>query len=116
MNVFVPTPTAESYAFLEVYALLNGHMTRLLDIVAVFLIEEDRGASKAIGCMCVRQWNGMNYSKSGLRHCHQLTGLAISIDSGMFFADLIEIYAQIGTQTQFELPAELIRCRDQRNI
>ena len=46
MNVFVPTPTAESHAFLEVYALLNGYMTRSLDIVAAFLIGEDRGASE----------------------------------------------------------------------
>ena len=46
MNVFVPTPTVESHAFLDVYALLNGYMTRSLDIVAVFLIEEDRGASE----------------------------------------------------------------------
>ena len=46
MNVFVPTPAAESHAFLEVYALLNGYMTRSLDIVAAFLIEEDRGASE----------------------------------------------------------------------
>ena len=65
MNVFVPTPTAESDAFLEVYALLNGYMTRSLDIVAAFLIKRTVGPAKAIGCMCVHQWNGMNCSRSG---------------------------------------------------
>ncbi|CAJ1383334.1 unnamed protein product, partial [Effrenium voratum] len=46
MNVFVPTPTPESHALLEVYALAHGYHTRSLDIVAAFLIGADRGAAE----------------------------------------------------------------------
>ena len=41
MNVFVPTPSLESHALLEIYALANGFHTRSLDIVAAFLIGAD---------------------------------------------------------------------------
>ena len=38
LRVFVPTPTPESHALLEVSALRNGYATRSFDIVAAFLI------------------------------------------------------------------------------
>ena len=44
LRVFVPTPTPESHAVLEVSALLKGHAMRTFDIVAAFLIGQDRGA------------------------------------------------------------------------
>lgn len=46
MNVFVPTPTPESHALLEVSALRHGHAMRTFDIVAAFLIGQDRGAQE----------------------------------------------------------------------
>ena len=46
MDVFVPTPTPEAHNLLEVYALKNGYYTRSLDIVAAFLIGQDRGAAE----------------------------------------------------------------------
>ena len=44
MRVFVPTPTPESHALLEVSALRSGHAMRTLDIVAAFLIGLDHSA------------------------------------------------------------------------
>ena len=44
LDVFVPTPT--SHNLLEVYALQNGFYTRILDIVAAFLIGKDPGATE----------------------------------------------------------------------
>ena len=46
MRVFVPTPTPESHALLEVSALKHGHAMRTFDIVAAFLIGQDRGAQQ----------------------------------------------------------------------
>ena len=47
MHVFVPTPTPESHSLLEVAALHNeGWVTRSLDIVAAFLLGNDRGAAE----------------------------------------------------------------------
>ena len=44
MRVFVATPTPESHALLEVSALRSGHAMRTFDIVAAFLIGQDRSA------------------------------------------------------------------------
>ena len=52
LDVFVPTPTPESHAILEVSALVNGYYTRSLDIVAAFLIGKDQG-------------NGCHYAQDG---------------------------------------------------
>ena len=46
LDVFVPTPTPEANNLLEVYALMNDFFTRSLDIVAAFLIWQDRGAAE----------------------------------------------------------------------
>ena len=46
LDVFVPTPTPESHALLEIYALQQGYFTRSMDIVAAFLIGADRGATE----------------------------------------------------------------------
>ena len=44
LRVFVPTPTPEAHALLEVNALAKNHSMRTFDIVAAFLIGRDRGA------------------------------------------------------------------------
>ncbi|CAE7235731.1 RE1 [Symbiodinium natans] len=44
MRVFVPTPTPEAHALLEITALQRGCTMRTFDIVAAFLIGKDRGA------------------------------------------------------------------------
>ena len=44
MRVFVPTPTPEAHALLEITALQRGCAMRTFDIVAAFLIGKDRGA------------------------------------------------------------------------
>ncbi|CAE7530574.1 RE1 [Symbiodinium natans] len=44
MRVFVPTPTPEAHALLEITALQRGCAMRTFDIVAAFLIGRDRGA------------------------------------------------------------------------
>ena len=42
----MPTPTPESHALLDIYALQQGYFTRSMDIVAAFLIGADRGATE----------------------------------------------------------------------
>ena len=44
LKVFVPTPIPEAHSLLEVRALQHGHAKRRSDIVAAFLIGQDRGA------------------------------------------------------------------------
>ncbi|CAE7413014.1 RE1 [Symbiodinium sp. CCMP2592] len=46
LRVFVPTPTPEAHALLEITALQKGCATRSFDIVAAFLIGQDRGAQQ----------------------------------------------------------------------
>ena len=48
LRVFVPTPTPEAHALLEITALQKGCM-RTFDIVAAFLIGQDRGAQRRSG-------------------------------------------------------------------
>ena len=46
LRVFVPTPTPEAHALLEITALQQGCAMRTFDIVAAFLIGQDRGAQE----------------------------------------------------------------------
>ena len=46
LRVFVPTPTPEAHALLEITALQKGCAMRTFDIVAAFLIGQDRGAQE----------------------------------------------------------------------
>ena len=46
LRVFVPTPMPEAHALLEITALQKGCAMRTFDIVAVFLIGQDRGAQE----------------------------------------------------------------------
>ena len=46
MKAFVPTPTPESHAFLEISALKHGHATRAFDVVAAFLIGRSHSAQQ----------------------------------------------------------------------
>lgn len=46
VDTFVPAPTSQGHALLEIYALINGYYTRSLDIVAAFLIGQDTGAAE----------------------------------------------------------------------
>ena len=46
LRLFVPTPTPEAQALLEITALQSGCAMRIFDIVAAFLIGKDRGVQE----------------------------------------------------------------------